>query len=464
MVIKSVISNKKSVSKGDAMKSKTIIKLTLAAAIVALPTTGCAGILKKQSNISSTADAGDKKAAKWAAKADKYLADGDIDKAVINAERAVDADFHNSAYRSTLARGYLAQGRFNSAERTLQDVIDLGQKDPRTIISLALLRTSQGRTASAISMLNSYRDILPEGDYGLALAVAGDRKNSIEALESGVRNSNTAQLRQNLALAYALNGQWREARAMASQDLTGSQVNENISKWAQYARPNAYQERVAGLLGINPREDDGQPARLALESRSNPNIDFATNSSNGELAATGPAPTSLVDNVFSAKESNVKVSTTSQPAQDFRTQTSSTQSTNAPSAPSKFIVEDENGTFKGSVPKQNISNSTASKPAKPVLAKTVSNNDYMIQLGAFSSSKNAQAAWSKLTNEHSVLKPYRSANNVVNSKGRKLYRLTAMGFKTQATANSVCIRIKAKGGSCLVRKNEGSTAVRLARK
>lgn len=481
------------------MKSKTIIKLTISAAIVALPTTGCASFVNKQSNISSTADAGQKKAAKWAAKADKYMAEGNIDKAVFNAERAVEADFRNSAYRSTLARGYIAQGRFNSAERTLQDVLDLGQKDPRTIISLALLRTSQGKTASAISMLDSYRDILPVGDYGLALAVAGDKIRSVETLEDGVRNSNTAQLRQNLALAYALNGQWREARVMASQDLTGSQVNENISKWAGYARPNAYQQRVAGLLGVNPRQDSGQPVRLALDSRSSSNVDFAANLGakptanldNGELPAIGPAPVSLVDNISAAKENDVKVvpavKTVSIPA------SKSAPLIKAPKGPSKFaakapvkatssnsskfIVEGKNGSVKGVASKQTTVKSAAKpaakKPVKLALAnsaprKTASRKlaggAYMIQLGAFSSTKNAELAWNKLTNEYDVLKPFRSANSVVNSNGRQLYRLAAMGFGNLESATSVCNRIKSKGGSCIVRKNTNKAAVRLASK
>lgn len=491
-------SKKQLATKGEAMKSNTIIKLALSAAIVAVPTTGCASFINKQSNISSTADAGAKKAAKWAAKADKYMADGNIDKAVINAERAVEADFRNSAYRSTLARGYLAQGRFDSAERTLQDVLDLGQKDPRTIISLALLRTSQGKTESAISMLDSYRDILPEGDYGLALAVAGDKTRSIEVLEDGIRNSNTAQLRQNLALAYALNGQWREARVMASQDLTGSQVSENISKWAVYARPNAYQERVAGLLGVSPKADSGQPVRLALDSRSNANVDFAANLNDGELPAVGPAPVSLVDNFSAAKEIDVKVEPSaikavsipaSKPAPLIEAPKGPSKLASAEpvkAAPpvkvaasgSKFIVEGENASVNSSAPKQAAARLAAKKPEKLALANTQQGNAdngktesrtlaggaYMIQLGAFSSPKNAQIAWNKLTNEYNVLKPFHSASSVVNSNGRQLYRLAAMGFGNLEAATSVCDSIKAKGGSCIVRKNTNKAPVRLALK
>lgn len=469
------------------MKRTTILKLALSAAIVAVPTTGCAGFASKQSAVSKTADAGQKKAAKWAAKADKYMASGDIDKAVENAEKAVEADFRNSAYRSTLARGYIAQGRFVSAERTLQDVLDLGQQDPRTIVSLALLRTAQGKTASAISMLDSYRDILPAGDYGLALAVAGDNERAVKTLEDGVRNENTAQLRQNLALAYALNGQWRESRVTAGQDLTGTQVSENVAKWAQYARPNAYQERVAGLLGVTPKKDIGQPVRLALNSRINPNVDLAANipqnssSDIGELPAVGPSPvsskiaakasasgqTSLVDKIFGAQEDDVTIKATvkstpvpaSIPAPLIK----------APAGPSKVSVDKPASRFIIENAKPAVK--PAAKPTKLAIANTaprktaarqLAGGSYIVQLGAFSSANNAQKAWSQLTNTYSVLKPFQSTSLVVNANGRQLYRLAAMGFGNQEAANSVCDSIKANGGSCIVRKSESSAPTRLA--
>lgn len=498
---KSRINSQYETGRGKAMKRNVIIKLAISAAIVAVPTAGCASISGKQSGVSSTADAGMKKAAKWAAKAEKYMASGDIEKSVLNAEKAVEADFRNSAYRAMLARGYIAQGRFVSAERTLQDVLDLGQNDPRTVISLALLRTSQGKTDSAISMLDSYRNILPAGDYGLALAVAGDNQRAVTTLEESVRVSDTAQDRQNLALAYALNGQWREARIMAGQDLNGTQVNENIQKWAQYARPDAYQERVAGLLGVSPTDDSGQPVRLALDSRSNANIDLAATSpsdsqsvsgissvaSNAELPAIGPAPVSqstmpktpakaaqqpasLVDSLFAAKEDNVKIASS---VQSVAIPASKAPVISAPQGPAKvaasklpesrFIIESENAS--PSAPK-----AAPAKPVKLALADTgrktnarsIDGDTYMIQLGAFSSTKNANEAWNKITAKHGVLKSFESESTVINANGRQLYRLSAMGFGNEKAAADVCSSIKANGGSCIVRKNDSKSPVRLA--
>ncbi len=457
------------------MKRNTVIKLAVSTALISIPTTGCASFSSKQAGISKTAEASEKKAAKWAVKAEKYLSTGDVDKSVAFAEKAVEADFRNSSYRSILARGYIAQGRYVSAERTLQDVLDLGQSDPRTVISMALLRTSQGKTDSAISLLNSYRDILPAGDYGLALAVSGDTQKAVASLVESVKNSNTSRVRQNLAMAYALNGQWREARIMASQDLTGTQVNENITKWAQLARPDAYQERVATLLGTKPIQDAGQPVRLALNSRGNPDVNLASLAGNDqelasedqELAAIGPAPVSLTDKIFGAKEDDVKVAV---PAVQSTNIPASSADVSTPSA-DRFIVDKPSNVIKAPVQPVKVAvkkPAQVAKPAKLALApqktaaRNISKNSYMVQLGAFSSVKNANAAWGRLTEEFNVLEPFRSTNTAVNSKGRTLYRLSAMGFANKEAAVSICDRIKSKGGNCIVRVNSVGSPTRLA--
>lgn len=477
----SFIKNSNKMTRGEAMKRNTILKLAISAAIVAIPTSGCATFTNKITGVSNPADAGVEKAAKWAAKAEKHLASGKVDKSVSYAEKAVEADFNNSAYRATLARGYIAQGRFLSAERTLQDVLDLGQNDPRTVVSLALLRTSQGKTASAISMLDSYRDILPVGDYGLALAVAGDNQRAVNTLEDGVRNANSSQMRQNLALAYALNGQWREARVMAGQDLNGTQVNQNIQKWVLYARPDAYQERVVGLLGVRPAADNGQPVRLALNSRNNIDLaslqpaqsDLPNNAAfnGGELPAIGPAPTSkniaapksLVDNLFAAKEDNVEIKPSIKSVDLPASRASVNKSEEA--AADRFIFEKPASNAASKPVKSNPPAKLAVADTKSVpTLRTADGGTYMVQLGAFSSVQNANQAWDKFTAKYNVLKPFESGSLAVKANGKTLYRLSAMGFGNKESASTVCDSIKAKGGSCIVRKDNGKTPVRLASK
>src|SRR5690606_6899430 len=88
---------------------------------------------------------------------------------------------------------------------------------------------------------------------------------AIDLLEAMVRASQSdAQVRQNLALSYALAGRWQEAKLMASYDLAPDMVSKRIMEWAQFARPASASDQVASLLGVTPVADPGQPVRLAL--------------------------------------------------------------------------------------------------------------------------------------------------------------------------------------------------------
>ena len=123
------------------MNSNFVVKLALSTAFVAVP-----ALAASTAGIGST----EKVSAK---KAEKAMAKGKTDRALTYAELAVEADMQNRDYRALLARVYMAQGRFVAAERTLMDVMDLGQVDPRTVISLALTRIAQGEVDSAISLV-----------------------------------------------------------------------------------------------------------------------------------------------------------------------------------------------------------------------------------------------------------------------------------------------------------------------
>ena len=251
------------------MKNKTIVKLALSTAMVGFTALGGASVVASNTTTEIAAPAQSKKAHGWAKKAERLFAKGRTDKALGYAEAAVGADLTNVEYRNLLARIYMAQGRFNSAERTFADVMELGQVDARTVVGVALSRIAQGKADSAIALVDAHRSLLPASDYGLALALAGDSKRSVDVLVEAIRGDNaSARTRQNLALAYALDGRWREARIMAVQDMPQDRVDTRIAEWAQYARPGAYQTRIAGLLKVTPREDAGQPVRLtSLEYR-----------------------------------------------------------------------------------------------------------------------------------------------------------------------------------------------------
>lgn len=442
------------------MSSHFVIKLALSIAFVAVPAmTASAAGTGSTANVSVN-KASPHKAFAWAKKAERALRKGKTDKALAFAERAVQADMQNRDYRGLLARIYMAKGRFASAERTLMDVMELGQADPRTVVSLALARIALGNTESAVLLVDSNRSILPVSDYALTLALAGRSADAVKILTDAVRtDSATSRTRQNLALAYALDGRWRDARIMASQDMPQEHVNERIAEWAQLARPGAYTSRVAGLLKVRPdMSDTGQPLRLALNNvypAGFAQADVATTavpeSSDAapepaaapavELAAVGPAPVSESTG-FAIVENYVKFADTAPRPPVYE-------------APLIKASEVPAKSFVAAPVKRAVSYIPAA--ATPLVA-----GSHLVQLGAFSSVASAQAAWDKYTKRFHALNGFESASSTVTVNGKKLIRLAAMGFGNAASASATCKMIKSQGGDCFVRTNGGGQDIRMA--
>jgi len=474
------------------MNSNFIMKLALTTAFVAVPSIGCTTLGVSSTMKVSPDKASVKKAHRWARKAEKAVAKGKLEKALKYSEAAVEANLQNRDYRALLARIYMAQGRFRSAERTYMDVMDLGQVDPRTVISLALTRIAQGKVDSAVSLVEANRSIIPASDYGLTLALAGKSGRAVEILSEAIRDNNaTARTRQNLALAYALNGRWREARIMAVQDMPQDRVNERITEWAQYARPGAYETRVAGLLKVTPQSDYGQPVRLALvktpvglasadvKEADVEEVAVAVAAVPQELPAVGPAPVSLAKGFDAPAEENVKVAMAPQPVTIIPVAIPAPVNLApvnlVPAAPASApapLIKAPVGPAKSAVAAKKVPKAAvALAPVKLALANVAPKRSatrssvsgtHVVQVGAFSSTASAKRAWQKLTNRHSVLTGFSTASSTVKVNGKTLIRLAAAGFGNKQSAVAVCNSIKANGGSCIVRNVGGRKSVRLA--
>ncbi len=475
------------------MTSNFMIKLALTTAFVAVPTIGCTSLGISNTMTVTKTSAMAKKAHAWALKAEKAQARGQLSKAVLFSESAVEADLQNKEYRVQLAQLYMSQGRFLSAERTWMDVMDLGQVDPRTVISLALSRIALGKVESAVALVEANQAIVPASDYGLTLALAGQSGRAVDVLSEAIRSNNaTARTRQNLALAYALDGRWRDARVMAVQDMNQDQVNARIVEWAQYARPGAYETRVAGLLKVTPQSDTGQPVRLALanvqnalafNSAAEPETKASFANQTSALSAIGPAPMPESDGFEAARETEVRV------AQNVQTVSPVAASPVGnggivmvsnpvlgmiyPDKRAPLIEAQKGPTKKAGVASKQAAVSVpkeAKKPVKLALADVApkmngSGNvkgSHLVQLGAFSNTESAKKAWDQFNNRYSVLSGFSSASSTVVVNGKTYVRLAAMGFDSKQGADAVCNSIKAKGGSCIVRNVTGNQPVKLA--
>ena len=436
------------------MKRDVILKMAASSMVFATVLTGC-GPFGGGSVASVSGTATVKDGAKYAKKAEKALAKGDVEAAIVYAERSVAGVGSDPETRALLGQAYLSAGRMASAERSFQDAMELGKTDARTILSLSLAQLGQGKVDKAKALVVNNRQYIPAADYGLALALTGDSKTAIEVLEQAIRESNvTGRTRQNLGLAYALDGRWKEAKLMAVQDVSPASVNERVMQWAQMARPGAYETRVATVLNVNSvANDPGQPVQLALSPTQVP-VSVAASSDedygrevasfdrNSPLAAVGPAPKAGNDVDFLAKENSVKVATVSVPAsQAVAKSTAIAPVTKAEAKPVKPVA------------KPVVQKAAYQPAAKPAASVT---GTHLVQLGAFSSAEGAKRAWGIMSARNSDLKSFEYASSRINVKGKTLYRLAAVGFGNAQTAEAMCAGIKAKGSNCIVRQAPGS--------
>src|SRR4249919_724230 len=155
-----------------------------------------------------------------ALRAQDALSRGDSAAAVDFAEQAVAGTPGEADFRTLLGNAYFAAGRFASAEAAYKDSLTLNGGQAQVVLKLALVTVAQGKSAEAMALLDSARNSLDPSDYGLALALAGQPQMAANVLETAARAPGAdARVRQNLALAYALQGEWTAAKTVASQDI-----------------------------------------------------------------------------------------------------------------------------------------------------------------------------------------------------------------------------------------------------
>lgn len=92
------------------------------------------------------------------------------------------------------------------------------------------------------------------------------------------------------------------------------------------------------------------------------------------------------------------------------------------------------------------------KPASPRVAPPppAAGSGTVLQLGAFSSSAKAEAAWKSLSGRYSYLAGLTKQIVPVARDGTTLYRLRALGAPDHAAALDLCARLKVAGDNCLV--------------
>jgi tetratricopeptide (TPR) repeat protein len=357
------------------------------------------------------------------------LSKGQTPRAIALAEAAVQADGRNPALRVLLADTYLRAGRFESARQGFADAIELGDDSSKAAIGLVLSELALGHNSAALDTINTYGDVLPAADLGLALAMAGQNQRGIDVLTNAIRRGqNQPKLRQNLALAYALSGMWAEARIMAGQDIPADQVDARIQSWAAMARPEDSRRRIASLLGTPMITDSGQPEALALAH-------FQGNSPDKPAAmqqAAAAAPVAEAPAAQAPYPSGALARIDLAPA----------------ASASRYV----------SVPVVEPVPAGQAEPVRVAQAHRVAAaaapvhglGTHLVQLGAFNSEESARRAWHHFVARNPRLQGHPDLITKVSVHGREFWRVQAAGFAGQAAAATLCGSLRAQGGACLV--------------
>ncbi|WP_308517213.1 SPOR domain-containing protein [Sphingomonas flavescens] len=388
-----------------------------------------------------------------ATKALAALNSNNVPMAIDYAERAVAKTPNDAGFRTLLGNAYFAGGRFRSAEAAYRDSLTLYPEQPQIVLKLALVQIAQGKNRQAVGFLAQNRGSLNVSDYGLALALAGQPGEAVAVLDSAARSKDAdATVRQNLALAHALAGQWEEARVIASQDVPAGQLDGRIQQWMKLASPKSAADQVASLVGVTPAAvDAGQPVQLALNKTDTQVADVAAPVAAAVVAAAAPV----------AKP---------QPA-PLAPQPAPVQLAVAPAPPpprpttltsfAMAAVNEAKAAVAAMLPaKATVRPVKASySKSRPVASGT---SAAVVQLGAYGSPQRVLAAWNETARKYSALKGYAPMSARFASAKGTFYRLSVHGFASDRDARLTCEALRRQGGSCFVRNTAGDAPVQVA--
>ena len=444
---------------------------TLSALAIAAVLSGCAANQSRESIFGSKVDRSN---IGLATRAQAALASNQHALAVELAEKAVENTPNDAGFRGLLGNCYFAAGRFASAEAAYRDSLTLIPAQPQVILKLALVEIAQGKTAQALGVLESARDALEPADYGLAIALAGRAADAVAVLNQAARtNFADARVRQNLALAYGLSGDWMMARTVAEQDVPPEQVDSRIQQWMAMATPSKSSDQVAALTGVTPAAaDPGQPTRLALNRAPQPSEAFAEvvipqaepqQPVAEEIVAAPPPllpepmPAAVVEAapapaVVEAAPAPVVVEAVQALIEPQPAEVPVVQA--AAELPTRFEAPAQAADYVG------ITDTVRRAAAKARRPSGRSNS--VVQLGAYRSPDRVTVAWNQIAKRYPALRDYTPMRAKFSGPNGTVWRLSIKGFASRSEAVDRCEKLQGRGGSCFVRTVAGDAPVQFA--
>lgn len=421
--------------------NKTALKIAVSPLVMGLTMVGCSttetSMFRPAAESAKVARV-DEQASRYFDLAQQALQKGDTSSALGHAERAVELSPRDAGYRMLLGDLYLKSGRFVSAETAFSDVLTLNPGNSRATFSLVLAEIALGKQGSALIKLDRLSQTASAADVGLAYALAGYPDRAVAMLEGAARlHGADGRVRQNLALAYALSGDWQRARVTAAQDLSPADLAGRMEQWASFVQPSAQWDQVASLLGVTPAQDSGQPIRLALAPAAPQPAVYAQ--AEVQAALEAPVPESVQYAAVQAPVESVQYQDVTPAAVQPEPKAAPVWRASTPSTPAQ--------------PK---------KVLKQASRGSTGTGRFVVQLASYGSPADLQQGWSQLQKRYG-LGSYAPLSAAVTLPGKgRFHRLSVAGFGSQSEAASVCGAIKGKGGACFVRTISGDAPLRWA--
>lgn len=443
-----------------------------------------------------------------ATRAQAALTEGNMAAAVQLAERAVENTPNDAGFRTLLGNSYFAAGRFASAEAAYRDSLSLIAAQPEVILKLALVQIAQGKNGEAVALLAAAANMLDQANYGLALALAGQPADAVAVLDQIARHpAADSRVRQNLALAYGLSGDWAMAKIVAGQDVPPDQLDARLQQWMAMANPARPSDQVAALTGVTPAADPGMPQQLALNRAPEPQqseaFAYATAPQAQSqyqpqpqpaaqlpaappaalpepapvVAEPAPAPAAVVAEVAPAvivaeaapepepevpapvvEAVQTLIERAPQPAPDVPVAVQApiviAAAPAVPDLPTSFEEAAEPASY--------VAISETVRRAAAESRKATGRSNSVVQLGAYSSPGRVTVAWNQIRAKYPALSSYTPMRARFDGPKGTVWRLSIRGFASQGEAVERCKLLKSRGGSCFVRTVAGDAPVQFA--
>ncbi len=151
----------------------------------------------------------------------------------------LDRKASDQAARRGLALALISMGQPTLAEQQLEAALLADGRDYRTLNAYGVVLDMMGRHAEAQAKYRQGIELAPDylplrGNYGLSLAISGQPQDAIAQLAPlAASRAADGRVRQNLALAYAMNGDLESCLQISRKDLDEQSAQRQLSYFMQ---------------------------------------------------------------------------------------------------------------------------------------------------------------------------------------------------------------------------------------